>query len=130
MGDGSGLKRKRPLKRGTKKLQSRTAIRKVNPARKSRRKRRYLEYLRSSAWKSKRAKRLALDNRTCQHCGYCPDTASPDTAKRPLDCHHRTYLRFGKEDVERDLVTLCRPCHEQEEGRLRPWNARRGSDTA
>ncbi len=130
MGDGSGLKRKTPLKRGTKRLQSRTAIRKVNPARKSRRKRRYNAYLRSAAWKSKRAKRLAMDGRTCQRCGYCPDTAPSDTPKRPLDIDHKTYIRFGNEDVERDLQTLCRPCHMAVEAERRPWNARRGPDTA
>ena len=104
------LTRKTPMKRKAWKPRK-ARIRPVNPERRNRRRGKYLEYLRSAAWKAKRAERLQIDRRTCQHCGYCPDTASPDTPKRPLDIDHKTYIRFGHEDVERDLQTLCRPCH-------------------
>ena len=31
----------------------------------------------------------------------------------PLDLHHRTYKRLGKEKISIDLVPVCRTCHEE-----------------
>lgn len=58
-------------------------------------------YLASDSWALKRATRLSIDNYTCQSCG------STET----LNIHHITYSRFGYEDINTDLITLCEPCH-------------------
>ena len=63
----------------------------------------YQAYLNSRAWKHKRQVVLWWASYRCQLC-Y--------TDKRPLDVHHRTYCRLGKERLT-DLIVLCRQDHEQ-----------------
>lgn len=58
-------------------------------------------YLQSATWKDKRQLVLQRDNNKCCHCnnpGY--------------DVHHKTYRNWGNEPL-RDLITLCRSCHDQ-----------------
>ncbi len=57
-------------------------------------------------WEAKRRERLKIDDHTCQVCG------TRATGGRTLDVHHLTYENFGHEDVESDLVSLCRRCHD------------------
>lgn len=61
----------------------------------------YAAYLGSEAWKVKRAERLEIDGRKCQGC----------TLSGFLDVHHKTYRNIGDENVQDDLVSLCRNCH-------------------
>lgn len=56
-------------------------------------------------WQKKRIERMRIDDYTCQGCGSKGCTANP------LQVHHLTYNNIYKEDVEKDLVTLCRSCH-------------------
>lgn len=58
-------------------------------------------YLLSGHWQETREKRLEIDEHKCFICG----------AEKGLDVHHLNYDRLWKEDVRRDLVTLCRKCH-------------------
>ena len=55
----------------------------------------------SHYWRTIREQCLARDNSRCRLCN------SPEA----LQAHHRTYERFGKEDVN-DLTTLCAECHD------------------
>lgn len=65
-------------------------------------------YLQSSQWR-KLAKRIRKrDNYTCQSCGIT------DTQ---LEVHHITYERFTTE-LDTDLITLCRHCHQDVHNRL------------
>ena len=52
-------------------------------------------------WAAIRAHRLEIANYCCEACG----------ARTQLECHHRTYDRFGSENYT-DLLMLCRPCHQ------------------
>ncbi len=61
----------------------------------------YEAYLRSPEWQAKRVQALARALNRCQVCNV----------GTRLDVHHRTYERFGDEDLD-DLTVLCRPCHE------------------
>ena len=63
----------------------------------------YLKYLQSEAWRRKRIARLDFDHNECTICGN----------KRNLDVHHVNYDNIFKEDIYRDLRTLCRDCHEK-----------------
>lgn len=63
--------------------------------------REYEKYLRSAAWSEKRTTRLRIDHGRCAICESDQD----------LNVHHLTYRNIMKEDVQQDLVTLCRPCH-------------------
>lgn len=65
----------------------------------------YEKYLFSEEWKRKAEQRLQIDNYRCVMCG------SMGTRVLPLEVHHITYRRIGKEDVYKDLLTLCRSCH-------------------
>ena len=66
----------------------------------------YERYLQSDIWNNKRLKRLQIDEYTCQMCG------TKGTRMNPLQVHHLDYHRKFNEDVEKDLVTLCRDCHQ------------------
>jgi len=61
------------------------------------------EYLRSAHWRARRERALQLAGYRCERCG----------APAPLDVHHLTYARIGRER-DRDLRVLCRACHEDE----------------
>jgi 5-methylcytosine-specific restriction endonuclease McrA len=69
-----------------------------------RRRREYLEYLRSEVWRGKRNAALEAFGRICSRCRA---TGSG------LHVHHRTYRRFGGREVLSDLEVLCKSCHAQ-----------------
>lgn len=41
----------------------------------------------------------------------------------PVEAHHRTYARLGRERPE-DIIVLCEACHRHFHRRLVPWQAR------
>lgn len=59
------------------------------------------QYIQSKAWQHKRKIALWWASNRCQLC-Y--------TDKKPLDVHHRTYCRLGRERLT-DLTVLCRYHH-------------------
>ncbi len=63
----------------------------------------YERYIHSTAWRSKKGKRLEMDGNVCQVCG-----------KEAKEVHHLTYDRFGHEEMS-DLVSLCTECHHKAE---------------
>ena len=65
----------------------------------------YRDYLGSQEWRERKRQRLSIDEYRCQMCGC------QGTTLNPLDVHHLTYHNIRHEDVEKDLVTLCRSCH-------------------
>jgi hypothetical protein len=65
-------------------------------------------YLKTDDWALRRAARLAMDDYTCQHC----------YATTNLNVHHITYERLGCEDIDTDLVTLCKACHNRLHNKL------------
>ncbi len=69
----------------------------------------YYDYLDSPEWAAKRDEALRLADFRCQVC----------YSSTRLDVHHRTYDRFGNE-LQSDLVVLCRVCHDifHKHGRL------------
>lgn len=70
------------------------------------------EYYSSPEWAKKRSERLKLDDYRCQRCGFT----------RALEVHHLNYERLGNEDVSRDLITLCKKCHDEIEARKETVN--------
>lgn len=73
----------------------------------------YDTYIRSDAWKYKKAQREQIDENKCVMCGR-----DASTCKNGLSCHHIRYYRNGKsilghENVWKDLVTLCPACHKK-----------------
>ncbi len=66
----------------------------------------YTGYLKSAAWRAKRAQAIFRDGGQCQafknnrRCG----------SRYKLEVHHKTYQRFGREWLS-DLVCLCGDCH-------------------
>lgn len=65
----------------------------------------YNHYLSSQHWSLIRSAALKRDGNKCADCGAAHD-------EKPLEVHHITYSRRGKENLE-DLLTLCRECHEE-----------------
>ena len=62
----------------------------------------YALYLKSPEWKERRMRHLKSVGFRCQVCSH---------SGQPIDVHHRTYERRG-EEYYRDLIALCRSCHE------------------
>jgi hypothetical protein len=63
----------------------------------------YEAYLRTPHWRAVRRRYWASKRpKRCAACGI---------AGVPLDLHHKTYARLGKERLS-DLTLMCRPCHE------------------
>lgn len=69
----------------------------------------YDSYMASARWQENRAPALERANGNCEWCGCKCDT---------LQVHHLTYERFGNE-LPKDLVALCPPCHEKADAKRR-----------
>jgi len=67
----------------------------------------YRKYIKSKQWKKKAIKIRVRDNWTCADCGG-----------HGWEVHHKTYARLGYE-LNADLVTLCRGCHQSRHDRNR-----------
>lgn len=66
----------------------------------------YREYLSSEAWQEKRRSWYASkQNRKPGFCMFC-------NQRKPLDLHHKSYARIGRERLT-DLIALCRNCHDE-----------------
>ena len=65
----------------------------------------YVEYLKSRYWLILRQKIISRDKKKCRFCN----------SRRSLQVHHKLYRGRGKEK-EKDLITLCKKCHENEHG--------------
>lgn len=68
----------------------------------------YKFYIQSNKWKKKRKERLKADDFRCARCG----------AEKNVQVHHLNYDHVGNEDVENDLITLCRKCHADIHGKV------------
>lgn len=75
---------------------------------------RYRGYIRSLRW-SRNAARLSELASCGGRCRLCFERGSRGA---PLQVHHATYRRLGREIVG-DLVALCGPCHRDVEDILR-----------
>jgi 5-methylcytosine-specific restriction endonuclease McrA len=60
----------------------------------------YGDYLKSPHWLATRKDALDYHGRKCADCG----------ATEPLEVHHVTYKRLGREKMK-DLLVLCGACH-------------------
>jgi hypothetical protein len=67
---------------------------------------RYQGVMQSVGWRRRRSRAIRRAGRRCQACG----------ARGPLDVHHLTYARLGRE-APGDLRVLCPACHERLHGR-------------
>ena len=63
---------------------------------------RYILYLQTAEWKTLRRLKMESASHRCQVC---------NTDAGPLEVHHRTYERRGRERLD-DLTVLCRRCHQ------------------
>lgn len=61
----------------------------------------YRKYLKSKHWIEIRRERKRIDGNSCYLCGK----------RKQLNVHHLNYNSVGNEDVQKDLVTLCKECH-------------------
>jgi hypothetical protein len=61
---------------------------------------RYRAVMSSGGWRRRRAAAIRRAGRRCQRCG----------ARGPLDVHHLTYRRLGRERPG-DLLAVCERCH-------------------
>lgn len=71
-----------------------------------------IDYYKSKEWTAKRNERLKIDGYKCAKCGFT----------RALEVHHINYERIFHEDVSRDLITLCKKCHNEIESQKKAVN--------
>lgn len=62
----------------------------------------YEDYIHSPEWFGKRKEVFKLKGKICERC----------KSERRLHVHHKTYVNFTKEDIEKDLCVLCTKCHD------------------
>jgi 5-methylcytosine-specific restriction endonuclease McrA len=65
----------------------------------------HTSYLRTPHWDLVRSAAFKRDRGCCADCGV-------SIKDEPLEVHHITYIRKGRENLE-DLMTLCRQCHQE-----------------
>lgn len=65
----------------------------------------YQTYLKTHHWELARSAIFCRDHNRCADCGDSME-------EKPLEVHHITYIRRGKENLA-DLMTLCRDCHQE-----------------
>lgn len=70
----------------------------------------YHRYMASRAWA---LKKNAIKDRSGNTCERCHDAPHHNT-------HHLTYERLGTEDLDHDLIGVCRSCHEFLSGERNP----------
>lgn len=119
------MKRSRPPQRRsylTRAPLPRGGIRRSNPARKAKKAARYKAFLSSAVWKRLRREALARAGHRCE--ALRPATYScalgggslavvarcPEIEK--LTVHHKTYRRFGGNELPDDLEVRCKSCHD------------------
>lgn len=67
------------------------------------------EYLKSDEWKRKRSQLHNKMADSADGAGWCY-TCSKQCEPNLLHCHHLTYERLGREEMD-DLVFVCGKCH-------------------
>jgi 5-methylcytosine-specific restriction endonuclease McrA len=78
----------------------------------------YNQYIKGPRWAAKREAWFNAFGKYCRACG---------TAYGPIQLHHMTYDRLGRERMS-DLVALCANCHKEVEITLPPggWDGPNG----
>ena len=107
-----------------KSLKRRKPLAKVGKQ-KPKRQRRFKAFLASAAWKKIRAAALARAGHRCQqieniavpmpdgtYSGYNGHVSTRCPATVGLTVHHKTYARFGGDELPEDLVVLCKAHHD------------------
>jgi len=74
----------------------------------------YALYIKSAEWRKKREAKLKSVGKRCENI-RCRSEFN-------LECHHKTYVRLGREKL-RDLQILCTVCH-MEDHDQRPFRAK------
>jgi 5-methylcytosine-specific restriction endonuclease McrA len=62
----------------------------------------YQDYIRSEAWKARKAEAIHKAGYKCSKCGNIGK----------LECHHNAYNRLGAE-LDSDLLVVCEKCHKK-----------------
>lgn len=62
----------------------------------------YHSYIVSPKWFQLRRKVFDIQGKACKRCN----------SKKKIHVHHKTYERLGEENIETDLVVLCKKCHD------------------
>ena len=62
------------------------------------------DYLETPEWRAQRNRVLTRDSHTCQICGK---------SDGEMNVHHICYIHPLSEMNDRDLITLCRDCHQK-----------------
>ena len=61
----------------------------------------YIEYLKSAEWNERRKMFMEEADWICSECGA-----------KATQLHHLSYDNLGEEELDIDVVALCKECHE------------------
>ena len=70
-------------------------------------KKKHHEFIKSDQWKQIRKRLFSIRGKKCEKCGN-------DIF---VEVHHLTYERFGGNELDLDLIILCRECHKKAHGK-------------
>jgi len=66
----------------------------------------YIEYLKSDEWKERRKYIMELIGWVCSKCG-----------EKATQLHHLNYDNIGNEELDVDVIALCKDCHDEIHGK-------------
>ena len=66
----------------------------------------YIEYLKSNEWKERRKHLMEQADWICSKCG-----------KKATQLHHISYDNIGEEELDDDVIALCKDCHDEIHGK-------------
>jgi hypothetical protein len=92
---------------------------KSNPRQQARRRSAYAKYIASAVWKAKRKACIEAAGGICTYnakaegwVGSCLADMANDCTNPATHAHHKTYRRFGGDELPEDLQALCDFHHE------------------
>lgn len=62
----------------------------------------YIDYLKSEDWRERRKELMILADNICSQCGA-----------KATQLHHLNYNNLGFEELDVDVVALCKDCHKE-----------------
>lgn len=121
----TGFRRKKVHRSKRKPLKNYKRLKSVNTRKRAKRKAKYNAFMRSKKWKLIRADALQRSGNRCEAMRtFLQKSLDADGAEKwqeiearcgateRLEVHHKTYARFGGNELPEDLMVMCHWCHE------------------
>ena len=66
----------------------------------------YVDYLKSDDWRERRKELMEEAEKLCSKCG-----------EKATQLHHLNYDNLGEEELDEDVIAVCKDCHDEIHGK-------------